>query len=85
MITDKQSKLLNTFHPEREWIERDALEEVLEELNERIDSASYKLLTEALRLISNDMHTASSRPCATCNTISAIMGEAFGCKRKERK
>lgn len=36
-------------------------------------------LAEALRVVSKDMHHASSRPCSTCNFATSALGEPFGC------
>lgn len=37
------------------------------------------------RLIESDPHSWSSRPCQTCNSISAWLGRPFGCQRKKRE
>jgi hypothetical protein len=34
------------------------------------------------RMIESDNHYFGDRSCATCNTISALLGRAFGCDRK---
>lgn len=40
------------------------------------------LLKPALRLIQADPHLWSKRPCQTCDAVSAIAGEPFGCVKK---
>ena len=39
-------------------------------------------LVEAVRLLSKDMHNASSRPCPTCMVVSKVLGEPFGCEAR---
>lgn len=41
-----------------------------------------KQLDEVLRLIEQDPHGWSKRPCETCRQISAIGGRPFGCVKK---
>lgn len=40
---------------------------------------NHSLLKTVGRLMSEDMHNSSMRPCATCRTISSIVGEPVGC------
>ena len=57
----------------------------MEEQLERIEAALRRiesrpaLLVEALRTISRDGHVFGARPCSTCATVTAVMGEPFGC------
>jgi UDP-N-acetylglucosamine transferase subunit ALG13 len=54
--------------------------ERLEAIQDSINvSPKDVVLREALKLVSADMHCASSRPCSTCQTVSAALGEPFGC------
>lgn len=34
---------------------------------------------QALGLLDKDGHVYSTRPCATCSTISSLVGREFGC------
>ena len=36
-------------------------------------------LTDALKVLSIDMHQKSTRPCATCRTVTSLLGTDFGC------
>jgi hypothetical protein len=36
-------------------------------------------LRAALRLVSNDMHNTSTRPCNTCRQVGRALGQPFGC------
>lgn len=53
--------------------------------------AAVKVITEPmLRLLQDDPHQWSDRPCATCKSISSIIGADFGCylyaeRRRKRK
>lgn len=38
-----------------------------------------KMVDAILRLIQNDPHGWSSRPCQTCQTITGLVGKSFGC------
>ncbi len=40
---------------------------------------NHSLLKTIGRLISEDMHGPSMRPCSTCRIISSIVGEPVGC------
>lgn len=52
-------------------------------LNELEATMTYLIkgavLYEAVKLVSKDMHTASNRPCSTCQTVTNAIGEPFGC------
>ena len=41
--------------------------------------AKLSLLKEAIKLVSLDMHTTSTRPCNTCAFVTNALGEPFGC------
>lgn len=46
----------------------------------RIISACARVLTySALKLLEDDNHMWSERPCPTCRTISHLIGRPFGC------
>lgn len=70
-------------------------EEEYQKVEKRLDDVELRLknvdqqvraaFIEALRLISKDMHTTSSRPCTTCKFISNVMGEPFGCYEYQSK
>jgi hypothetical protein len=48
--------------------------------DERVIQAAVRVFTRsALRLITEDNHLWSTRPCSTCRTITALLGESFGC------
>jgi hypothetical protein len=42
-------------------------------------------LREAVKVLGVDMHVASTRPCSTCQALSAALGEPFGCNRYAAK
>ena len=45
-----------------------------------IDNAPKDLaLREAAKALGRDMHNTSTRPCATCQAMTAALGEPFGC------
>ena len=43
------------------------------------------LLKPILNLIEGDPHQWSVRPCSTCQTISQMIEEPFGCLRKTKQ
>ena len=50
------------------------------ETNERILKASINVFIESiLRIVQNDPHQWSNRPCESCRTISSIIDKPFGC------
>ncbi len=60
--------------------------------NNDIIRAAVKVITEPmLRLLQDDPHQWSDRPCTTCKSISSIIGADFGCylyaaeRRRKRK
>jgi len=48
-------------------------------------SVERTLLNQALDLMSQDMHTVSSRPCETCKFISKVWGQPFGCYKFQKR
>lgn len=42
-------------------------------------------LTDALKVLSFDMHQKSTRPCPTCAPISSLLGAPFGCDAYREK
>lgn len=56
------------------------IDEVLSLLKERPSA-----VVESLRVLNEDNHSYSMRPCATCKTISAALGEPFGCYYYQKK
>jgi len=61
----------------------DAKMRILERLDSiqwSIDNAPRDLaLREAVKALGRDMHERSARPCATCQALTAALGEPFGC------
>lgn len=52
----------------------------MEKTDVEIIQAAAKILIEPiLRLIQVDPHHWSTRPCTTCNAVTAIAGQPFGC------
>ena len=48
--------------------------------NESIIKAAINVLIEPiLKLLQDDPHQWTSRPCTTCKTITSMIGESFGC------
>ena len=48
-------------------------------------SVERTLLNQTLEMMSNDMHTVSSRPCPTCKFISKVLGQPFGCYKFQKR
>ena len=46
-----------------------------------IRSASSIIVEAVLRLLDVDPHDWTSRPCQTCNAVTALAGRPFGCVR----
>lgn len=44
-----------------------------------LDAAVQRLMAPVLRLLQNDPHQWSTRPCSTCQAITEIVGKPFGC------
>lgn len=48
-----------------------------------IDASGNQVVAEVVaRLFESDPHQFGSRPCATCNQVSTVLGRPFGCQRK---
>jgi hypothetical protein len=52
-----------------------------DETQKIIEACANLLVSKALELIEKDPHQWSHRPCATCRTVSAIVGRPFGCEK----
>jgi hypothetical protein len=50
-----------------------------ESTKEEVSAAVEILLHPVLRLLQNDPHQWSTRPCATCQAVSSIVNRPFGC------
>ena len=46
-----------------------------------IKAAVNVIIKPVLRLLQEDPHQWSSRPCSTCKAITSITGESFGCTK----
>lgn len=44
-----------------------------------ISACAQVLVYSALKLLEDDNHMWSERPCPTCRTIGHLIGRAFGC------
>lgn len=49
-----------------------------------IENAMRRMVNAALVIWTNDPHKFSSRPCATCRAITALLDEAWGCIELEQ-
>lgn len=67
----------DTISPE--W--RNHYERRERELEARIAALERAMPAAVLDLIYKDPHSWSTRPCPTCRTITAIIGQPFGCNR----
>ena len=47
-----------------------------------IRAAANVIVDPIIRLIEDDPHQWSTRPCQTCKTISSLIGKPFGCVKK---
>lgn len=74
----------------RQEKEKKALRELAvlnRQTNEKLDSLERALnnmtkdapLREAVEALGKDMHVVSTRPCATCQVLSNLLGKPFGC------
>jgi hypothetical protein len=50
-----------------------------DDVNAAVRASAYILMTTVLDLMQGDPHQWSTRPCATCQAVSAIVGRPFGC------
>ena len=46
-----------------------------------VENAMARLMSAAMTLWSLDTHDFSTRPCSTCNAITVIVGEEWGCSK----
>lgn len=53
--------------------------------DESIRACVSILLEPVLRLLQKDPHQWSKRPCATCSSVSSIVGYSFGCVRNSEE
>jgi hypothetical protein len=47
-----------------------------------IQAAANVLIEAVIRLVEQDPHQFSTRPCSTCRAVSSIIDKPFGCVRK---
>ena len=57
-------------------------DEIKQYVRKYVRESIDKILDPILRLIENDPHQWSTRPCQTCGAISSIIGRSFGCVKK---
>jgi hypothetical protein len=62
---------------------------VADDMKQIVQAAAGVLLDAALRVLYEDPHRWSDRPCQTCRAVSSIAGQPFGCvlyaqQKKER-
>jgi hypothetical protein len=55
----------------------------MSEVSEAVRAAASLILEAALRVLDEDGHQWSSRPCSTCRFVSSVYGKPFGCRRVE--
>ena len=48
-------------------------------------SEKWQAREAVLRLVDDDNHDWSSRPCQSCNAVTALAGRPFGCVRVARQ
>jgi len=57
-------------------------------LEKKVDAievhGSNIIYDSAIRLLEQDPHQFSHRPCSTCHTVSGLLGRPFGCERSTR-
>lgn len=46
-----------------------------------IKAAVNVIIKPILRLLQDDPHQWSTRPCSTCKAITSMIGESFGCTK----
>jgi len=49
-----------------------------------IQAAAQLMMDAVLRLMQDDPHQWSSRPCPTCRSVSSLVGKPFGCYEYQR-
>lgn len=61
--------------------------ELTEQIKKMVDEVVLRATKEVLgktvlTLLESDGHTYSKRPCTTCQTVSELVGQPFGCVKK---
>lgn len=59
--------------------------DAVQRIEQTLSIADVVALRGALQIVSLDMHATSTRPCSTCQTVSAVLGEPFGCDARRKK
>jgi len=76
----RQGKLIKLYVAQAVGIIKMANETLSDERAEQLIRACARTtFRPVLRLIYEDPHQWSDRPCATCRTITSLLGEKFGC------
>jgi len=88
------ASLVREYQAERNWHDRVgplATDELVPDLMYFADRIAARVEREtlqavisdaAIRLIEDDPHQWSKRPCPTCRSISSLIGKPFGCNRR---
>jgi len=62
---------------------KEASEQIKTQIEGIAERITRDVLGEAvLTLLDSDGHTYSKRPCTTCQTVSELVGQPFGCVKK---
>ena len=57
--------------------------EEMQQVENTAEKAAKKVVNQAvLDLLNSDGHCFSKRPCTTCQTVSKLVGQPFGCVKK---
>lgn len=56
-----------------------------DEVKKVIQEAAQMLMDAVLRILQEDPHSWSDRPCESCRTISSIVNKPFGCYEYKRR
>lgn len=63
--------------------DKEASEQIKTQVEGIAERAAKEVLSQAvLDLLNSDGHGFSKRPCPTCETISKLVGQPFGCVKK---
>lgn len=54
-------------------------EPIVGTIADHIQETARVLMYSVLKLIQDDPHQWSNRPCSTCGAITSILGRPFGC------
>lgn len=54
----------------------------MKETEDIIRAAANVIIEPILKLIQDDPHQWSTRPCQTCRIITSLTGNSFGCVKK---